>query len=575
MKRDGGGGWGNDNQWNKGPRGMPGNIRTSPNSWDDGGMDQWGGPHKPGMEMPKNPNMHTKEVIWNSKQFRILCDMGYRKDESENALRQSNLRLEDAIEILSNHGARRGPQHDPGFGDPHMGQFHYPPDSQQPGMLPMTRGNLPPQQQPPHRPQQQPSSQPSTQQLRILVQQIQMAVQAGHLNPQILNQPLAPQTLILLNQLLQQIKQLQGLQNQHMNPRGNPNGVMSVTVNITKTKQHITNLQNQISAQQALYLKSQMNPTGPPNMPPVAPAVAPGAAAPETHTNTVQDMFNGLSLMGQDAASTSNGSRLAQWKFPKDFPKAPGTSQASKPNLMLDNGLWGRGSEANGSGWPETSKAPSAGGDGGGDNFGIPEFEPGKPWKGTGMKNPDEDPNLTPGSVAAMPIGPLSKAGSSTTLATSSAGIDSALGLTSPTWSFGNPKTSVSGPSANEGKGDSSWPASGNAHTAASGLQSQIGQDIWGGGKANNQQRAAPPGLVPTSGGWPAAAANGWAAEGSAWLLLKNLTPQIDGSTLKTLCMQHGPLQHFDLYLSHSIALVMYASAKEGAKVRLSLSLDV
>lgn len=50
------------------------------------------------------------------------------------------------------------------------------------------------------------SSQPSTAQLRMLVQQIQMAVQAGYLNHQILNQPLAPQTLILLNQLLSCIK---------------------------------------------------------------------------------------------------------------------------------------------------------------------------------------------------------------------------------------------------------------------------------------------------------------------------------------------------------------------------------
>lgn len=49
-------------------------------------------------------------------------------------------------------------------------------------------------------------SQPSTQQLRMLVQQIQMAVQAGYLNHQILNQPLAPSTLILLNQLLTNIK---------------------------------------------------------------------------------------------------------------------------------------------------------------------------------------------------------------------------------------------------------------------------------------------------------------------------------------------------------------------------------
>lgn len=50
------------------------------------------------------------------------------------------------------------------------------------------------------------AGQPSTQQLRMLVQQIQMAVQAGYLNHQILNQPLAPTTLVLLNQLLAHIK---------------------------------------------------------------------------------------------------------------------------------------------------------------------------------------------------------------------------------------------------------------------------------------------------------------------------------------------------------------------------------
>lgn len=52
------------------------------------------------------------------------------------------------------------------------------------------------------------SGQGSTQHLRMLVQQIQMAVQAGYLNHQILNQPLAPTTLHLLNQLLTNIKVL-------------------------------------------------------------------------------------------------------------------------------------------------------------------------------------------------------------------------------------------------------------------------------------------------------------------------------------------------------------------------------
>lgn len=48
--------------------------------------------------------------------------------------------------------------------------------------------------------------QPTTQQLRVLVQQIQLAVQAGYLSHQILNQPLAPTTLVLLNSLLRNIR---------------------------------------------------------------------------------------------------------------------------------------------------------------------------------------------------------------------------------------------------------------------------------------------------------------------------------------------------------------------------------
>lgn len=92
-------------------------------------------------------------------------------------------------------------------------------------------------------------SQPSSAQLRMLVQQIQMAVQAGYLNHQILNQPLAPQTLVLLNQLLQQIKTLQQLTNQQnlaqtqcIGPKQN-NALLHCSVLITKTKQQISNLQ--------------------------------------------------------------------------------------------------------------------------------------------------------------------------------------------------------------------------------------------------------------------------------------------------------------------------------------------
>lgn len=94
----------------------------------------------------------------------------------------------------------------------------------------------------------------------MLVQQIQLAVQEGYLNHQILNQPLAPQTLILLNQLLQQIKVLQQLHQQHSvqsTMKGNGQSVLQISVQITKTKQQIANLQNQIAVQQATYMKQQ------------------------------------------------------------------------------------------------------------------------------------------------------------------------------------------------------------------------------------------------------------------------------------------------------------------------------
>lgn len=112
-------------------------------------------------------------------------------------------------------------------------------------------------------------NQPSTQQLRMLVQQIQLAVHEGYLNHQILNQPLAPQTLMLLNQLLQQIKVLQQLHQQHTlqntSMKGSNQSALQISVQITKTKQQITNLQNQIAVQQATYMKQQQQHPAPPS----------------------------------------------------------------------------------------------------------------------------------------------------------------------------------------------------------------------------------------------------------------------------------------------------------------------
>merc|ERR1712071_674077 len=42
--------------------------------------------------------------------------------------------------------------------------------------------------------------------------------------------------------------------------------------------------------------------------------------------------------------------------------------------------------------------------------------------------------------------------------------------------------------------------------------------------------------------------------------------------TLKTLCVQHGPLHNFHLYLSHGVALVRYSTGEEAAKAQSALN---
>jgi trinucleotide repeat-containing gene 6 protein len=571
-------------------------------------------------------------MMWqqqNKQPYRMLMDLGYRKEDIETALRNSNGTFDDALEVLNNAG--RMPQRDPMFGGGHADSGGLYQDSSRrsgfpgpgpgmppyPGQDPSNSGlvnnsglpgsfnspnpmiqkmlpsgglnsqssaqgsGLPPSSlsMPPissTRPQQPNTTQPSAQQLRMLVQQIQMAVQAGHLNPQILNQPLAPQTLLLLNQLLQQIKALQTLQQNHTLAQAQKGSreILSISVNITKTKQHITNLQNQISAQQATYLKSQNMGSGSSGLSGSMPSSHLGGSGASAEPS-MPDLFNELTLSGSGSNMADNnvgGSRLSQWKLNANDNlfgnKGNAPKNTSSPGLGFGgDDTWGLSSNSTSSGWPD-NKGPSssnANNDAlnGIDAFGIPEFEPGKPWKGPGLKNPDEDPTLTPGSVAPSAIDLMSK-----TNHNSSTTVENSLGLTSPTWSFNNPTSSDNKPTKD------SW------STNSTSTLTPMGQDLWG------KSGRTPPGL----GGWPStsnAGSNGWSSgqNGSSasvggnpgmdqptWLLLKNLTPQIDGSTLKTLCIQHGPLKNFHLFLNNGIALVMYASGREANKAQKALN---
>lgn len=56
---------------------------------------------------------------------------------------------------------------------------------------------------------------------------------------------------------------------------------------------------------------------------------------------------------------------------------------------------------------------------------------------------------------------------------------------------------------------------------------------------------------------------------------MSNLTPQIDGSTLRTICLQHGPLMTFHLGLTQGSALIRYCSPHEAAKAQTALHMCV
>uniref|UniRef100_A0A8C6SW44 TNRC6 PABC binding domain-containing protein n=1 Tax=Neogobius melanostomus TaxID=47308 RepID=A0A8C6SW44_9GOBI len=216
-----------------------------------------------------------------------------------------------------------------------------------------------------------------------------------------------------------------------------------------------------------------------------------------------------------------------------------------------------------------------------------PEFQPGVPWKGIQSGgDPESDPYMTPGgSVPYSPIcaGP------------------------GPIWPNPSLNTSLPSPGA--------WPYSAsdsplsNAHSTGkyseykpSWPPEPIGQNkLWKTNRNSSQLPRPPPGLTNQKQASPSpgeaennphntinivklsftffiiipAWSDGTACRSSCWLLLSNLTPQIDGSTLRTICMQHGPLLTFHLGLTQGSALIRYSSRQEAAKAQGALHMCV
>ncbi|XP_062859215.1 trinucleotide repeat-containing gene 6B protein [Trichomycterus rosablanca] len=222
-----------------------------------------------------------------------------------------------------------------------------------------------------------------------------------------------------------------------------------------------------------------------------------------------------------------------------------------------------------------------------------PEFQPGVPWKGIQNVDPESDPYMTPGSMLGSST--VSSLNDEHQLLRDNTESNPSLNTLLPSpgaWPYSasdNSLTNAHNP-AKYSEYKPSWPPEPIGHNKP-----------WKTNRNTSQLPRPPPGLTnqkqsspsPWAGGGPrlgrgwsgsagsqdsrygSAWSDGGASRGSCWLLLNNLTPQIDGSTLRTICMQHGPLLTFHLGLTQGSALIRYSTRQEAAKAQSALHMCV
>nr|XP_054957562.1 trinucleotide repeat-containing gene 6C protein isoform X10 [Pan paniscus] len=494
---------------------------------------------------------------------------------------------------------------------------------------------------------------------QVQAQLLQFAAKNIGLNPALLTSPINPQHMTMLNQLYQLQLAYQRLQIQQQMLQAQRNVSGSMRQQEQQVARTITNLQQQIQQHQrqlaqALLVKQPPPPPPPPHLSlhpsagksamdsfpshPQTPGLpdlqtkeqqsSPNTFAPyplaglnpNVNVNSM-DMTGGLSV--KDPSQSQ--SRLPQWTHPNSMDNLPSAASPLEQNPSkhgaIPGGLsigppgkssiddsYGRydliqNSESPASppvavphSWSRAKSDSDKISNGSSINW-PPEFHPGVPWKGLQNIDPENDPDVTPGSV---PTGPtinttiqdvnryLLKSGGSSppssqnaTLPSSSAWPLSASGYSSSFSSI------ASAPSVAGKLSDikSTWSSGPTSHTQAS-----LSHELWKVPRNSTAPTRPPPGLTnpkPSSTwgasplGWTSSYSSGsaWSTDTSgrtsSWLVLRNLTPQIDGSTLRTLCLQHGPLITFHLNLTQGNAVVRYSSKEEAAKAQKSLHMCV
>eukprot|EP00069_Balaena_mysticetus_P020898 bmy_13162T0 len=431
---------------------------------------------------------------------------------------------------------------------------------------------------------------------QVQAQLLQFAAKNIGLNPALLTSPINPQHMTMLNQLyqLQLAYQRLQIQQQMLQAQRNVSGPMrqqeqQVARTITNLQQQIQQHQRQLA--QALLVKP---PPPPPHL-----SLHPSAGKSALDSFPPHPQAPGLPDL-QTKEQQSSPSTFA----PYPLGAIPGGLSIGPPAKSSIDDSYGRYDLIQSSESPATppvavphswSRAKSDSdkiSNGSSINW-PPEFHPGVPWKGLQNIDPENDPDVTPGSV---PTGPtinttiqdvnryLLKSGGSSppssqnaTLPSSSAWPLAASGYSRSLSSLA-PAPSIAGKLSDIKSTWSSGPAS---HTQAS-----LSHELWKVPRNTTAPTRPPPGLTnpkPSSTwgasplGWTSSYSSGsaWSTDTSgrtsSWLVLRNLTPQIDGSTLRTLCLQHGPLITFHLNLTQGNAVVRYSSKEEAAKAQKSL----
>ncbi|XP_047292450.1 trinucleotide repeat-containing gene 6C protein isoform X12 [Homo sapiens] len=559
----------------------------------------WGNAPKKGLQKGMKTSGKQDEAWIMSRLIKQLTDMGFPREPAEEALKSNNMNLDQAMSALLEKKVdvdKRG-----------LGVTDHN------GMAAKPLGCRPPISK-------ESSVDRPTFLDKVQAQLLQFAAKNIGLNPALLTSPINPQHMTMLNQLYQLQLAYQRLQIQQQMLQAQRNVSGSMRQQEQQVARTITNLQQQIQQHQRQLAQALLVKQPPPPPPPPHLSLHPSAGKsamdsfpshpqtpglPDLQTKEQQsspntfapyplaglnpnmnvnsmDMTGGLSV--KDPSQSQ--SRLPQWTHPNSMDNLPSAASPLEQNPSkhgaIPGGLsigppgkssiddsYGRydliqNSESPASppvavphSWSRAKSDSDKISNGSSINW-PPEFHPGVPWKGLQNIDPENDPDVTPGSV---PTGP--------TINTTIQDVNRYL--------------LKSGGKLSDIK--STWSSGPTSHTQAS-----LSHELWKVPRNSTAPTRPPPGLTnpkPSSTwgasplGWTSSYSSGsaWSTDTSgrtsSWLVLRNLTPQIDGSTLRTLCLQHGPLITFHLNLTQGNAVVRYSSKEEAAKAQKSLHMCV